>query len=158
MGPFDDRPNTFPWPPVIYGVAILLSVFLQWAVPVGWLPHPFSAFLFAVGIVTIFLALALDLMAMKTLHAARTTIMPHRGSEHVVTAGPYRFTRNPIYLGNSLLMLGVALVSGIMWFIPLAFLAAWATTELAIKREEQHLTHRFGKKYRDYARKVRRWV
>ena len=158
MGSYDERPNRFPWPPVLYGIAILGSVGMQWLLPLGWLPRPFSDFLFAVGLLAVVVALAVDFSAMRTLHKAHTTIMPNKGSDHLVTGGPYRFTRNPIYVGNTLLMVGAGLMSGIVWFMPLALLAAWATTELAIKREEKHLTHKFGKKYRDYMRTARRWV
>ncbi|TIT60691.1 MAG: isoprenylcysteine carboxylmethyltransferase family protein, partial [Mesorhizobium sp.] len=57
-----------------------------------------------------------------------------------------------------LLLIGVALVSGIVWFLPLAIIAAFATQKMAIEGEEKVLTTKFGKKYRDYAKKVRRWI
>ncbi|PHP65049.1 isoprenylcysteine carboxyl methyltransferase [Zhengella mangrovi] len=154
-----ERPNRFPWPPVLYAIAILAAIAAQVAYPlgIGWIPHPFSDLLFATGGVVILAALALDLSAMATLHRARTTIWPNRRSDHLVASGPYKVSRNPIYLGNTLLLIGVGLVSGIAWFILFAFAAAFATQKLAIEREERHLAHRFGKPYRDYMKKVRRW-
>ncbi|MDP3898022.1 MAG: isoprenylcysteine carboxylmethyltransferase family protein, partial [Mesorhizobium sp.] len=98
------------------------------------------------------------LYAMRTLARHRTTVMPHRGADHLVSEGPYAFTRNPIYLGNTMLMIGVGLASGILWFLLFAILAAMATQKLAIEREERHLELRFGKRYRDYRKKVRRWI
>jgi protein-S-isoprenylcysteine O-methyltransferase Ste14 len=53
---------------------------------------------------------------------------------------------------------GLGFMSGIIWFLPLALVAAMLTQHLAIKREEAHLEARFGKAFRDYAKKVRRWI
>lgn len=155
-----ERPNRIPWPPLLYGAAILAAIGAQFVLPfgLGWIPRPFSDLLFAIGWLVIGGALALDFSAMATLHRARTTVWPNRRSDHLVSSGPYRITRNPIYVGNTMLMIGVGLVSGIAWFILLAFAAALATQKLAIEREEAHLTHRFGKPYRDYMKKVRRWI
>ena len=72
--------------------------------------------------------------------------------------GPFAVSRNPIYLANTLLMIGVALISGIVWFLLLAIIAAFATQKMAIEGEEKVLATKFGKKYRDYAKKVRRWI
>lgn len=83
---------------------------------------------------------------------------PDRGTDHLVTEGPFSFTRNPLYLAGTILVLGIGLVSGIVWFLLLAVLAAFAVQKLAIEREERHLQARFGKTYADYAERVRRWI
>lgn len=157
-GAYDDKPNRIPWPPLLYSGAILIAVALHFTVPLGWFPHPFSDFLFAVGLLIFAAAIALDLYAMTTLHRARTTIWPNRGSSYLVHEGPYKLTRNPIYVGNTAAMIGFGLAFGIAWFFPLALIAAYATQKLAVEREEQHLAHHFGKPYRDYMKKVRRWL
>lgn len=157
MTAYDDRPNRIPWPPLLYSAAILVSVLFGWFLPLGWLPRPFSDVLFAAGWLLIAAGLALDLGAMVTLNRARTTIWPNRGVDHLVSSGPFAISRNPIYLGNTTLMIGVGLAAGIAWFILFALVAAYATQKLAIEREEKHLEHRFGKRYRDYVKKVRRW-
>ena len=158
MADYEERPNRFPWPPVVYVVAIALAVLLHWLWPLPWFGAPLADLLFAVGILVALAAVAIDFAAMRTLGRARTTILPHRKSEHLVTAGPYSFTRNPIYLGNTMLMIAAGLAFGIVWFLLLAPVAAFVTQKLAIEREERHLTARFGKKYRDYQKRVRRWV
>jgi protein-S-isoprenylcysteine O-methyltransferase Ste14 len=158
MSSYEERPNRFPWPPVVYVIAIALAVILHWLLPLPWFGSPFADFLFAIGILVALAALAIDFAAMRTLSRARTTILPHRGSEHLVIAGPYSFTRNPIYLGNTMLMIAAGLVFGMVWFLLLAPVAAFVTQKLAIEREEQHLALRFGKKYRDYQKRVRRWI
>ncbi len=158
MTAVETRPNTLPWPPIVYVAAVAAAIVLNWLVPLPWIPGPLGELLFAVGWLVVGGALAIDITAMRTMARAKTTIMPHRGSDHLVTSGPFSFTRNPIYLGNTMLMMGIGLIAGIVWFILLAPVAAFVTQKLAIEREERHLEMRFGKKYRDYAKKVRRWI
>ncbi|WP_333782903.1 isoprenylcysteine carboxylmethyltransferase family protein [Nitratireductor aquibiodomus] len=74
-----------------------------------------------------------------------------------MTSGPFAVSRNPIYLGNSMILAGIALVSGNPWFLVLLVIACFLTQKLAIEPEERHLALRFGKKYRDYQKRVRRW-
>lgn len=158
MSAVEDRPNTLPWPPMIYLAIAAIAVLLHWLLPLPWLPDPLAEFLFAVGWLVVACAIAIDIAAMQAMRRANTTIMPNKGSTHLVTSGPFSFTRNPIYLANTMLMIGAGLIAGIIWLILLAPIAAFATTKLAIEREEQHLQARFGKKYRDYMKKIRRWI
>ena len=153
-----ERPNNLPWPPIIYICAVALALVLRWLLPLPWIGPPMNELLFAVGWVVVAGAIAIDISAMRTMARARTTILPHRGAEHLVTKGPFSFTRNPIYLGNTMLMIGIGLISGIAWFVILAPVAAFVTQKLAIEREEKHLEAKFGKAFRDYAKKVRRWI
>jgi protein-S-isoprenylcysteine O-methyltransferase Ste14 len=154
----DAPPSRLPWPPIIYVAAIAFSILLAYLVPLPWFGSPFADILFAVGWLLIAAALYLDIQAIRRLRAAGTTVMPHRASEHLVTDGPFALSRNPIYLGNTMLMVGVGLAAGIAWFVILALIAAFATQKLAIEPEERHLEMRFGKRYRDYRKKVRRWI
>ncbi|EHK56648.1 methyltransferase family protein [Allomesorhizobium alhagi] len=158
MTDIQNSPNRLPWPPIIYLAAIAISIALGLLFPLPWISAPLSDILFAAGWLLVAAMVALDFSAMRTMARAKTTIMPNRASEHLVTTGAFSFTRNPIYLGNTLLMIGVGLITGIVWFLPLAIAAAFATQKLAIEREERHLEARFGKRYRDYAKRVRRWI
>ncbi len=158
MSDIDRRPNRIPWPPILYGLAVLAAAVLAYVLPLPWLPSPMSDILFAIGWLMVAAALALDVAAMRTMHRHRTTILPNKGSDHLVTEGPFGLTRNPIYVGNTMLTLGIGLIGGIVWFLPAALLAAFATQKLAIEREERHLDSRFGKRYRDYRKRVRRWL
>jgi protein-S-isoprenylcysteine O-methyltransferase Ste14 len=153
-----DAPNRLPWPPIIYLAAIAIAILLGYFYPLPWAPRPISDLLLAVGGLLVAAVVAIDVSAMRTLRAAKTTIMPHRASDHLVTSGPFSFSRNPIYLANSLLMIAIGFIAGSVWFILFAIIAAFITTKLAIEREENHLETRFGKRYRDYAKKVRRWI
>jgi protein-S-isoprenylcysteine O-methyltransferase Ste14 len=158
MTDIQTRPNRLPWPPIIYLVAIAISIALGLLYPLPWISAPLSDILFAAGWLLVAAMVALDFSAMRTMARAKTTIRPDKASEHLVTTGAFSFTRNPIYLGNTLLMIGVGLITGIVWFLPLSIIAAFATQKLAIEREERHLEARFGKRYRDYAKRVRRWI
>lgn len=151
-------PSTLPWPPILYLSALAAGVVLHWLVPLPWLLPPLSEFLFAVGWLMAAGGVAIFVAAIRTLRRADTTVMPTRASEHLVTTGPFSFTRNPIYLGNTMVLIGIGLITGILWLILLAPVAALATLKLAIEGEERHLEIRFGKKYRDYAKRVRRWI
>lgn len=157
MDAYAARPNRFPYPPFIYALALLAGALSPLVLPNWWPGHPLADFLTAIGILMIVIAIAIDLKAMSTLHNHKTTILPMKGADHLVTSGPYRFSRNPIYLGNTILTIGASFAFGIIWFIPLAFIAAFLTQKMAIEREEKHLAAKFGKHWRDYTHKVRRW-
>lgn len=153
-----ERSSTIPWPPIVYLIAAVAAIVASLYYPLPWLPSPLSELMSAAGLVVIAGAVVIEYTAMKTLREGNTTVMPTKRTDHLMTGGPYSFTRNPIYLGNTMLVLGAGLLFGALWFLPAAILAAFATTKLAIEREEKHLEHRFGKAFRDYSKKVRRWV
>lgn len=152
------RPNTIPWPPIVYLAAVAIAILAHVFLPLPWIGAPLSDLLFAAGWLLLAAAIAMEYAAMRTMARARTTILPTKASEHLVTSGPFSFTRNPIYLGNTVLMIGIGLIAGVAWFLVLAIIAAFTTQKLAIEREEKHLQARFGKRYGDYAKRVRRWV
>jgi protein-S-isoprenylcysteine O-methyltransferase Ste14 len=89
---------------------------------------------------------------------AKANILPHRAATALVTHGPFAFSRNPIYLGNTILLLGAGLAFAMAWFVPIALLAAALTAHFAIAREEAHLNARFGRDWRNYALQVNRWL
>ncbi|GAB4354366.1 MAG: isoprenylcysteine carboxylmethyltransferase family protein [Oricola sp.] len=155
---YRERPNRFPWPPTIYTVALVAGWPLGRFLPLPWIGGMANEVLFAVGFLMVAGALAIDAAAMAILHRAHTTILPHRKADHLVTRGVFAVSRNPIYVANTMLVIGAGLISGIAWYFPLAFIAAYLTQKLAIEREEKHLEARFGKYYRDYRKRVNRWV
>jgi len=110
------------------------------------------------GAVLIVSALSIDLWSIATLRRSHTTVMPHRGSSHLVTEGPFKLSRNPIYLANMILLVGIGLFFQIGWLLPLAVLDGVLTYFLAIRGEESHLIAMFGYKYESYKKSVRRWI
>ncbi|TPI49642.1 isoprenylcysteine carboxylmethyltransferase family protein [Mesorhizobium sp. B2-9-1] len=152
------RRGIIPWPPVIYVVAIAASVVLGMLYPLPWIGDIFGDLLFGVGWVALFGVAMLWVTAIRVMMRAKTTFDPNAEPDHLVTSGPFGITRNPMYLANTLLLIGVAFITGIAWFLLFAFLAGFATQKLAIEKEEKILAAKFGKKYRDYAKRVRRWI
>ncbi len=153
-----DRPNSIPWPPMIYVGFAIASVLLHKLMPLGWPSGAFRIVLAAIGLCLICAGIALELVTALIFRRHRTTILPNRGATTLITEGPFAKSRNPIYLGNTFLLLGAGLLSGIAWFIPAALSAAFATQKLAIEREERHLGARFGKAWEDYAARTPRWL
>jgi protein-S-isoprenylcysteine O-methyltransferase Ste14 len=154
----EDRPSRIPWPPIIFVIAIIISVVLNIFWPLPWIGRPLSDFLFAIGLVLVVVSIGLVFMAIQTLRRANTTFEAHKRADHLVTKGPFSFSRNPIYLSNAAMMIGVGFVFGIIWFVIIGLIASWLTQKLAIEPEEAHLEARFGKSFRDYRKRVRRWV
>ena len=156
--PAGQKAGLVPWPPLIYVAGIAISLALHALYPLPWFGSPMSDILVAVGWLALLAFVALFFTAIRTMRKAKTPINPNAQPEHLVTEGPFGVTRNPIYLADTLLLIGVGLVSGITWFLPLALIAAFATKKVAIDKEERWLTDKFGKRYRDYAKRVRRWI
>jgi len=148
-------PNTVPWLPLVYGAAALLAVGLGWLVPLNtWLPHGARP----AGAVVMLIGLTLDGSAMLSMRCHHANILPHRAATALVTSWPFSVSRNPIYLGNTLMLAGAAVAFGNPWFAAMAATAVFVVTKLAIEREELHLATLFGSAWRDYAERVPRWL
>lgn len=154
MKSYREKPNRIPWPPLLLVTFTLIAIVANHFVP---LPLEFGGTR-PLGIILIVAAIGVDLWAMKTLYEARTTVLPNRGSDHLVTRGPFGFSRNPIYAANMVLLVGMGCLSMNAWFLLLAPLNGIMTHFLAVRREETHLLARFGYQFEAYCRKVRRWV
>lgn len=150
------RPRTLILPPAPYAAAVLGGWWLdrnELALPLnlGMATRP-------LGWLAIGLGLALFAWTLWTFARHRTTVNPYRGASTLCTRGPFRFSRNPIYLGDWFLLSGVSLLLGTFW--PLAFAPLiWITIRFGvIRHEEAHLEAKFGDAYRDYKTRVRRWI
>jgi protein-S-isoprenylcysteine O-methyltransferase Ste14 len=151
----EDRPNTIPWPPIIYLGAALLGVLAQRVIP---LPGLGGAVFQILGALLAIAALSLDVATFFTFRKHKTTIMPNQAATNLITTGPFAWSRNPIYVANTALVLGAGLYFGNFWLVGLAFVAALMTQKLAIEREERHLAAKFGAEWETYVARVRRWI
>ena len=159
MKNFSERPNHVPWPPIIYVTAALTASLMQAFFPLQMsLLRGSLIYWQYLGLALIIAGLALDVSAMVTMTAAHTNIMPNRSAEKLVMTGPFRFTRNPIYVGNTTLILGLGLWFSNPWLVLATIPPVFAVDRLAIRREEAHLASRFGKTFDAYAAKVPRWI
>jgi protein-S-isoprenylcysteine O-methyltransferase Ste14 len=142
-------------PPLLYLGSIALGVILHFARPVAFLPRSISPLF---GAALVLLGVGLFLFAVRTLRAAGTPVPGDQPTTTIVRAGPYRFSRNPIYLAFSLFQLGIALWVNSLWLL-LTLLAPLAVMSLVvIPREEHYLEARFPSEYSDYKASVRRWL
>ncbi len=108
--------------------------------------------------VTLLLLAANRLAVPVTFRAAGTPVPGHRPTTTIVRTGPYRFSRNPIYLSFSLLQLGLALWIDSLWLIVTLLPAVALMAFVVIPREEQYLEARFPLAYPSYKASVRRWL
>lgn len=153
-----DRPNTIPWPPLLYAAALLVGYGLHVLMPLPW-PGGFAGeFAFMAGLLMSVMAIFIDIRTFLELRKHNTTVLPTKSARHLVTSGPFAMSRNPIYLANTMLVIGIGLVFGVAWMFFTAIGAAIATNHLAILREEAHLERLFGSQYRQYKKKARRWI
>ena len=155
----DMTPNRIPWPPIIFGAAALAGVLLHGYMPLPWLPDgPLRLGTAAIGLCGLCAGIALEIVTFLTFRRHRTTILPHRGASALITDGPFAKSRNPIYTGNTLLILSAGLLFGIVWLLPAGLVAAAMVQKLAIEREERHLAARFGATWEAYAARTPRWL
>jgi protein-S-isoprenylcysteine O-methyltransferase Ste14 len=145
------------FPPLIHVGAIAIGFLVQWVAPVriggsGRWPALFA------GCVLLALAAGLITWTAKIMFGAGTTPNPTRPTTALVIRGPFRFTRNPMYLAWELICVGAGLVAGSLWPIVMAIPAALVTRRLVINKEERYLEARFGAQYMDYKKRVRRWL
>ena len=95
---------------------------------------------------------------MRAFGGARTPVDPYSPSEAIVTDGPYRLARNPGYLGMALTYAGIAIVSNAFWALVPLPVAIAVIDRGVIAREERYLERKFGARYTNYKRRVRRWI
>lgn len=110
------------------------------------------------GVAVAALGLGLAVAGVAAVIRHRTTIVPHHAVATLLTGGPYRLSRNPMYTGLAIAYLGLALLLKSWWPLALWPLVLIAVRQLAIRPEEQYLTRRFGRGYLDYQARVRRWL
>ena len=157
MATEQDHPNTSPivHPPVVALIFVVMAHFLGDLIPLSFSA---PAILRAVGLAMSLVGFLLGIAAFIEFRKAHTTLDPHGSAKQLVTSGIYRYTRNPIYLGFLLLVMGLPLYSGLYWGIILAPLYVLLMNRLIIQHEEAYLERKFGKTYTNYTTDVRRWV
>jgi len=150
------RLSRIPWPPLVYIAATVAGLLLGELLPVAWWPTDWRVH--SLGLLAIATGVGIDLWAMGTMAYRHANILPNRPATALVTTGPFRWSRNPIYLGNTILVSGFAFAFANPWFIPCALAAAFAVRRLAIGREEAHLAALFGVEWDAYAARTNRWL
>lgn len=150
-----DVPGVVAPPPLILLGVLLAGLALDWIRPVPLLP---AAAQYAIGGALVALASAFAFPAIVCFLRAGTNVPTRRPATALVVAGPYRFSRNPIYVGMILLLLGIGVMADSVWIVALAIPFALVLRYGVIAREERYLDARFGEAYRAYRARVRRWI
>jgi protein-S-isoprenylcysteine O-methyltransferase Ste14 len=142
-------------PPLIYLVAIAGGLALDWVWP---RPMPAGAPVRLLGVALVVASVLLFGLSVQRFRTAGTPVPARKPTTAIVRTGPYRFSRNPIYLAFSLLQLGIALWVGSWWLVATLAVALAIIHFVVVPREERYLEARFGDEYRDYKAAVGRWL
>jgi protein-S-isoprenylcysteine O-methyltransferase Ste14 len=148
----------FP-PPFLFVAGFLAGLALErwgWRIPVA--PDGLRALLVFTGWLGVIAGLFLAGWGLLVFFRARTAIIPNHPARRLVTSGPYRFSRNPMYVGLSALYVGLALLFNVAWPLVLFPVVLIALFGLVIRREERYLAEAFGDAYALYGQRVRRWL
>src|SRR5215831_6597154 len=150
-----DTAQVIVLPPLLYGAAFLIGLLLHLVFPLHILPMTLAR---GIGVVCVLVSLPLVIATFRALARAHTPVDPLKPTTALVTEGPFRYSRNPIYLALTLLYLGVALLINALWILLLVVPAVLVLRYGVIAREEAYLTQKFGDAYRQYRTQVRRWL
>ena len=142
-------------PPLVYLVSIAIGSLLEFAWPLAFLPHALTA---PLGILLALAGVIIFIGSVGKFRTAGTPVPGNQPTTAIVRSGPYRFSRNPIYLAFSLLHLGIAIWINSVWLLATLAAAIALMAVIVIPREEEYLERRFGAEYLDYKKSVRRWV
>ncbi len=148
-----DSPNVISCPPLVFLTALGSGFLLNWLVrlPSFW-SLPISGEILALA------GFALGTWGFHAMYRAGTPVRPDLPVVALVTDGPFRYSRNPLYIGLTTIYAGVALSTGVLWLLVTLVPALLVLHWKIVKREEQFLEWKFGERYRSYKTRVRRWV
>ena len=142
-------------PPIIYAISILSGIGLNnlWprTMPYGIYGHTWGGILIA-------LAVIIAAWSLLHFHKADTDVRPDKPDSNLITSGPFRFTRNPLYIVLTLTQITTAVWLNNLWIVLLVIPSVVVITFYAIAREEHYLETLFGQDYLDYKKRVRRWL
>jgi protein-S-isoprenylcysteine O-methyltransferase Ste14 len=141
--------------PILFAIEYLIGALIGMVWPLPALGSPTR---WLAGGALIVPALLFGIASLATMRRAGTSPNPHVASAAMVDAGPYRLTRNPMYVSMILIFAGVACLFRATWVLVLMPLAALAVDRWVIVPEERYLTERFGDSYAAYRARVRRWI
>jgi protein-S-isoprenylcysteine O-methyltransferase Ste14 len=149
------NPGVWIPPPLLYAAPVVVGWLLDrwWSLPIGGdFVRPVVGWILVAGFLTLMGS------AIGSFRRNRTTVFPFRPATTLVIAGPYRYTRNPMYLGAAMLVLALGCWLDTWWPILLLIPTLVIIQRYVIRREERYMRRRFGAEYDAYARQVRRWI
>jgi protein-S-isoprenylcysteine O-methyltransferase Ste14 len=150
-----DNPEVIAPPPLIYAGPLAVGLLLSRVFPVKFLPRVAAL---SLGSLCIGIASMLIRSAIGEMRRANTSANPTRSVTALVTEGPFRYTRNPLYMSLTLLYAGIALIANAAWALLLLPVVLLIINRGVIDREERYLERKFGEQYLHYKARVRRWL
>jgi protein-S-isoprenylcysteine O-methyltransferase Ste14 len=142
-------------PPLIYAGPLAVGLLLNLKFPMRFLPRKVAAIL---GVTLIGASVALVSQAFQRMRRVGTNVNPTEPTTVLVTEGPFKFTRNPLYLSLTLFYAGVATLMNALWAMLLLPIVLFVLNRGVIEREERYLERKFGEQYMQYKGRVRRWI
>jgi protein-S-isoprenylcysteine O-methyltransferase Ste14 len=153
-----DTPDVKVFAPAVFLGALALSGVAMLIRRAPLLPSALQSPRRAGGIKLIIAGLALGGWAVRTMFKQGTSVSPEHGANALVEDGPFKYTRNPIYVGMTLIYTGITLLLNNLWGAVLIPPVLTIVRRAVIEPEEHYLTRRFGEPYVEYTRRVRRWL
>ena len=150
-----DNAGVIAPPPLIYGVALVLGSLIHLMFPISFLPTNLAHWL---GVPLMLAAGLIVASAFRALGRARTTFDIRKPTTTIVADGPFRYSRNPMYISLTLLYMGLAVLINSLWILLLLLPVVLVIQNGVVKREEQYLEGKFGDAYLRYKAQVRRWI
>jgi protein-S-isoprenylcysteine O-methyltransferase Ste14 len=141
-------------PPLVYLMSIVVGTVIHLAAQLPFVPRTLAM---PLGASLVVVAIALFSLSVAKFHAAGTPVPARKPTTAIVRTGPYRFSRNPIYLAFSVFQVGIAIWVNSLWLLA-TLAAALLLMHYVVPREERYLERRFGAEYLDYKASVRRWL
>lgn len=150
-----DNPGVVARPPLLYAVAFVIVLLLRWFAPMRILGPAVALWL---GLAFVASGIGIAIWGRRTMQAAGTNIDPSRPTTAIVDSGPFRYSRNPLYLALTLLYLGLSLAFNTWWCIVVLVPLLIIMHRGVVLREERYLAQKFGERYRQYRSRVRRYL
>jgi protein-S-isoprenylcysteine O-methyltransferase Ste14 len=153
-----DHPNVMVFPPVILLSALVLACALQWPVPLGWIAEFDRGWRFGSGTFFVMAGLLTTSAGRRALLRHGTNINPSLPTTTLVTEGVFGLIRNPLYVGMSAALCGIALIFALDWLLLLIVPSCVVLHFAVVRREERYLERKFGEAYRRYKERVPRYL
>jgi protein-S-isoprenylcysteine O-methyltransferase Ste14 len=145
-------------PPLLFLGAVAAGLLLSLALPIGPDLGSANELAVTVGLILVALGFALAAFSVRTFSRAGADVVPGHPATTLVTHGPYRVTRNPIYIGFTLAYFGIAILATSVWMLFLLVPLLIILQRGVVKREESYLNAKFGEAYDKYKVRVPRWL
>jgi protein-S-isoprenylcysteine O-methyltransferase Ste14 len=155
----NDTPGLIMPPPLFLLIAVMLALLLEWLLGFALLPAPSIASWWSwIGFLILGVGVLFAVHGAREFNRVGTNVNPFQPALKLVTTGPYSYTRNPMYLGMVLFMLGLSVMLSLEWGILLTPILWLAYDQLVVAREEAYLSAKFGEPYREFLSQTRRWL